>query len=378
MPINTIVKRIWSLTVILWIGGVCICCACNSDFKNLTDDQRRDFTEAAPYARIAADVYDGSGSGGYTRLDQYDSKTLLPDSPQSGFHAATYTNDKGELVIAYEGTDFTSLVDWGTDIAGGLNLLTTQHALAVEYALSIMQKNPGKKIILTGHSLGGGLAQYAAIGLGLEAKTFNSAAVPAGNLLKLYAQSLDALVNAGVLDEGRKTALLNDFIDPKSKIKNYVQENDIVNPVSQVFGGGNFGETIGIKYDWDTSLKSKIIEGIPFFGDIWRECQEHSSKNAADYFECIKHDFESNKNSPKNDNNCTSVSGGAATKDQTKKDASSGTMLPVCKSSDAKSSKNKKTQDYTPSPYTPQPEYQKSTYTPQPEYQKPPPIQSPW
>lgn len=97
-------------------------------------------------------------------------------SRTAGFYALAYDIGAdgpeglaGKTVISYRGTDdvsglaslFSSLdLRTGWPIGGGV--LTDQARLAMDFYFSVKQANPEKTIILTGHSLGGGLARRAA------------------------------------------------------------------------------------------------------------------------------------------------------------------------------------------------------------------------
>jgi len=72
-------------------------------------------------------------------------------------------NSPGDsIVISYRGTDDFSLFSPTSDIWSGwitaAGALGPQARLAAEFYHSVKAANPGKHIILTGHSLGGGLA----------------------------------------------------------------------------------------------------------------------------------------------------------------------------------------------------------------------------
>ncbi len=102
----------------------------------------------------------------------------------SGFNANLYKNSKThEVVLAFAGTDF-SLPDVLTDIEQGLTggESVEQYQLALELT-EIAKKKYGANLHLTGHSLGGGLAQYAALHNDVPAVTFNAAGLCQNNLV---------------------------------------------------------------------------------------------------------------------------------------------------------------------------------------------------
>ncbi len=130
-------------------------------------------------ARLSADVYKQRGDdlNGYRRLSDEELAALglsrrdLENS-RNGFRAAVYVKD-GRYVVAFAGTDPKHLGDLGTDALQGLGLKTGQF----EQARALGQKvnaSLGDNVVFTGHSLGGGLASYAALSTGGTAVTFNS------------------------------------------------------------------------------------------------------------------------------------------------------------------------------------------------------------
>jgi hypothetical protein len=111
--------------------------------------------------------------------------------------------------------------------AGGLfsklnprNAPSTAYDLADLLALSAMPQFGGNNLILTGHSLGGGLAQYAAIRNNLRAVTFNSAGA---GLTKAVAVVRDMIVR----------------IDTTGSMVNYAV-TDLSDPASRHFGARYF------------------------------------------------------------------------------------------------------------------------------------------
>lgn len=82
-----------------------------------------------------------------------------------GFYAQAWvrsTNSGKQLVIAFRGTQFTEIPDW---LRGNFTTFRgfpwrTQFHAAREYATLVTSKNPMLPVVFTGHSLGGGLAEY--------------------------------------------------------------------------------------------------------------------------------------------------------------------------------------------------------------------------
>jgi hypothetical protein len=145
----------------------------SSDSYNLggSGDKYTKDLEAHGWKRLEADaqgrILDRQGQP--TGLTQRD----LEDAG-SGFRAAIYQNDKGEVVTAFAGTHGLNGPDVVADVGQGLGLKTAQYAEAAALATKVKSRY-GDAAAFTGHSLGGGLASAAAVATGSPAVTFNAA-----------------------------------------------------------------------------------------------------------------------------------------------------------------------------------------------------------
>ena len=135
-------------------------------------------------ARMAQDVYgsDNRQRGevqGWRPLtdDQFRQVGIDPalrHNASSGFDADIYTDGQGRYALAFRGTDQGK--DWATNLGQGLGFETAQYNQAI--ALSRQAKVAfGEELVITGHSLGGGLAAVGAITADTPAVTFNAAGV---------------------------------------------------------------------------------------------------------------------------------------------------------------------------------------------------------
>ncbi len=137
-----------------------------------------------PYAQLADAIYDFDN----TTVDSWELIESIGRS--SGMDAGVYRNrDTNELVLAFRGTEscdfpcsFNELaelaLDATADTAIGIGTVSDQFKHAFEFAQDVRNRNLGRKITVTGHSLGGGLAQAIGAVLGLETFAFNSSPVP--------------------------------------------------------------------------------------------------------------------------------------------------------------------------------------------------------
>ncbi len=176
------------------------------------------------YLTVAEMAYDPSApsSGGWQRvgdaLDLIDTSWLASfanniDAFRSGFKAGIYEKD-GEYVIAFAGTDgLLAPGDWANNFANGLGLPTVQYTLAGKIAAAAVEKYPG--VTFVGHSLGGGLAQYAALKTSNNAVVFNAAGSPYSKFWRPeIGDRLIAFNNAGDLAAGAGNQLGTEYLLP--------------------------------------------------------------------------------------------------------------------------------------------------------------------
>ncbi len=166
----------------------------------LAPDERRAVDvlgRSIPFARLADAVYDF----GNTTVDQW--VLIETKDKNSGMQAAVYSNEEtGELTLAFRGTETCKipcslrrtaefLRDAAADGMLTLGLVHDQFKDAVKYARDVIDLAQGRKIVVTGHSLGGGLAQAVGAAFGLEVYAFNAAPVPK-DFFKKYPPALPA------------------------------------------------------------------------------------------------------------------------------------------------------------------------------------------
>lgn len=137
--------------------------------------------KAVEHARLSQSVYSACCAPvGWTRLSGDDLPASLRDpriwsDDESGFFAALYRSDDGEIVLAFRGTEDGT--DWRkANIPQSLGLKSEQYTAANSLARAV-QREFGPGVRTTGHSLGGGLATLASVSTGMLATVFNPAAL---------------------------------------------------------------------------------------------------------------------------------------------------------------------------------------------------------
>lgn len=201
---------------------------------------------------------------------------------KSGFSATAFMSPQGEIVIAFRGTEPNELLRFFQDVKIDAKIATAWDAqLIVQFedakrfvcetlnVKSLKDLPPNTKLSFTGHSLGGGLAQYLAyetMGRNFETTTFNAVGV---------AQCLS------------KEALLADY----SNIKNY---NDIWDIIANY--GIHLGEKIYKKNNQqlDSPMYPAMRSNFDYsqnlgyyFEDLWNSGVykiDRNIENIRDYF----------------------------------------------------------------------------------------------
>lgn len=153
--------------------------------------------EVIDYARLCEAIYN-VGTAKYVPVPNWEvinpvacsltEKQTVFSDPVNGFKAQVYVNGK-KLAVVFEGT--TELIDWSTDITAWLGVSAGQYQDALNFVGTIINATTANyDIIFTGHSLGGGLAAYAALYYRKKAVVFNAAGLGGGLQANLPKENL--------------------------------------------------------------------------------------------------------------------------------------------------------------------------------------------
>jgi uncharacterized Tic20 family protein len=211
-------------------------------------------TDFAYYGEISAFVYQPDA----TYIQGWKWTSLKRGlNTRSGFYGQLFRHQGGTLAIAYRGT-VPSTNSFLTDLTMGLGLKTQQFLDAEAFYLQAQRDYPGEAIVLTGHSLGGSLAQYVGAKYNDRAITFN-------------AFGIARIISAeGIHKQG---------VDLTSRIFNLVEQFDVVSTLQLPY---TLTSVVRGSYDFATGHYSNHVGCKVIFGSdmhFWRILELHSVKN---------------------------------------------------------------------------------------------------
>ncbi|MEZ6136603.1 MAG: Mbeg1-like protein [Pirellulaceae bacterium] len=163
---------------------------------------------ARELAPLALDSYEDGDEEGYAPPPGFE--VLQRVDGTDGFQATVYKGEfqgQESIVVAYRGT--AGMEDFKTDVAQAFKehpQFTQAHALAEQ----IKTNNPNSNLVLTGHSLGGGLASYAGMMTTTPALVFNAAGP--------QPPTITAIENAGLEANAENIIHVNAKYDPLTRV----------------------------------------------------------------------------------------------------------------------------------------------------------------
>ncbi|UPG95804.1 XVIPCD domain-containing protein [Luteibacter aegosomatissinici] len=183
------------------------------------------------YALLAQESYHDSQVDADVKLDGVAYKVFATtDDPLTGFQATAYQRqDTGEVVIAYRGTEFDRqpVRDGGVDAGMVLLGINAQAPASEAFTREVIEKatheaelnDRAPQITVTGHSLGGTLAEINAARYGLHGETFNA----------YGAASLKGIPEGGntVIDHVRAGDLVSAASPHFGEVRTYAAQQDI-------------------------------------------------------------------------------------------------------------------------------------------------------
>lgn len=168
-------KKIAAQFLIMIMSSILFCKSASADIS-ISEQRKLAILSEASYAtqtqrRFFYDPFDAKDV-------EIDGETYSPikwKSSPTGFFSVAYENENtGEIIIVYRGTDGGNDVisDVGLPLVGSI-----QYTQALSFATEVISENRDAEVVFSGHSLGGSLAQYAAVSTARPSYTFNSAPV---------------------------------------------------------------------------------------------------------------------------------------------------------------------------------------------------------
>jgi len=240
-------------------------------FKTLADENYK-------YAYLSNRIYDDNPSDKGKEENNW--KTVdVEYTKLTGFKAGLYQNlSTDEYILAYGGTTANSmksnigkLTDSVIDLVADAKLLSSSIYGQPEEALAYLNKITTTYNLdaITGHSLGGGLAQYAGVYSGIKTVTFNTAPMPY-NMTKLkYFPLYDFRSVSSIVDGDRLMKSVH--FNHEDKLTNIMTPYDPISSISTILMSidkSNVGYLMGARYMMDipyTQNLDYLITGKQIF-----------------------------------------------------------------------------------------------------------------
>ena len=220
-----------------------------------------------------------------------------------GFHGETFYKDE-MVVISFRGTE-KDKGDIENDIRMGTKFLPSQYVDAHNFYLQVKSIFPNKKIVFTGHSLGGALAQIMGAETGNETVTFN--AYGAGDLMQKdnikgtnirnYGNIDDTVFNLNLSNQLGKTYI----IGSKEKSKYLTSSDNLGYKFGQYPIKKHFIEDMGnledaVEYKKPEELGSNLLKANVSYDINARDIDKKRVITREEIAKMSKDEFERNEN----------------------------------------------------------------------------------
>ncbi len=232
----------------------------------------------------------------WIKINEYDNK-------KTGFHGEAFYKN-GKIAISFRGTE-NSFQDIINDAQMGFNQLPNQYVDAQNFYEKVKKDFPYQKIIFTGHSLGGSLAQLMSNETGNEAVTFNAYGI--GDLVKGHVRENLNIRNYGNVDDTVFNLNLRNQLG-KSYIIGYGKGNDYVTKSNKgdyipglhprkVHNIENMGKLEdAVEYKKPEELQPKMISGKISYDIDYRDIDKNRVMTNEEIGEMSKEEFKRNEN----------------------------------------------------------------------------------
>lgn len=217
-----------------------------NNFDNSLDFHKEDLHKVQQYINLKKNNNMDSVTKGRTELLQFAAKCPRYKNIKIGnfsgkyvaykekckfceqFAAVTYTLEDGTKVVSFRGTDST-LAGWKEDLDLSWSKTIPAQEDALKYLEKVFADYPDSKYIVTGHSKGGNLAQYAAFVLSSKNKNFMEC------LLRIFNY------DGPGINKDTISAMGNDFFEEVSKkLVSYIPQSSTIGRILSDVSKGKY------------------------------------------------------------------------------------------------------------------------------------------
>ena len=133
--------------------------------------------DALRLSRYARDIRDRDADlqqAGVETMDLGDGRTAYYEAAGRRYAEVRVDASRNEAIVVFLGTRLSVTSDLTTDVLSLTGIQTAYYKWAAELVTQVTREHPGMQVIVTGHSLGGGLVLYAVLrNPGVQGVAFN-------------------------------------------------------------------------------------------------------------------------------------------------------------------------------------------------------------